>query len=467
MSAVITEYDSGEREPIQALKNYGVGIDTHSKFIAVCVLVKEGADVIKYERDFPTSWKALVEARQWIVDVIRTKSIPSVIAIEPLHYSIESTGTYHLPVLKAFGGTPSVVNPLLASPSRRKTDKLDAKLLAYQNMTGLWPESFVISDEVQELRVIMRQRRFHLQMATSISNRINNFVLRFGHTLGSLESVTSLKNRALIEDMCDGKFIPSEYVCPDGFPTEVKIVIKSMYADYDLHREKMHEYSVQAVKRAKAMSWDIGQGRSVSGKELFAHFLTIPGIGEMTALVWLSQIVTPARFKTAKQISAYCGCDPSLKVSAGKVTAQTRRKGNQEIHYALVKCASSLIQKHSEPLGQWGYSIYRRNVKGGWKKACSAVARRLAVAMYYVHKLAVDFSYEKYNFFDIPEVTVIPIEMMNLGRFEKTLKSNGLATSQDVLNAYYSGQLANARGIGKRCLEVVRVWIDQNKEMEK
>lgn len=460
----ITDGDWGESEPIQALKDYGVGIDTHSKFIAVCVLVKEGGNVIKYERDFPTSWKALKDARQWIIDVIQAKSIPTVLNIEPLHYSIESTGTYHIPVLKALGGTPSVVNPLLASPSRRKTDKLDAKLLAYQNMTGLWPESFIVDDQVQELRVIMRQRRFHQQMATSIANRINNFILRFGHTLGSLESVTSMKSRALIEDMCDGKYIPSEYVCPDGFPDEVKCVIKSMYADFDLHKEKMHEYTKQALKRAKSIEWDVGDNRTISGKKLFEHFLTIPGVGEMTTLVWLSQIVTPARFKTAKQIAAYCGCDPSLKVSAGKVTAQTRRKGNQDIHYALVKCSSALIQKHTEPLGQWGYGIYRRNLKGGWKKACSAVARRLAVAMYYVHKLCVDFSYEKYKFYDIPAVTVIPLELMNLGRFEKSLKNNGFTNSQEIIDAYYNGQLANMKGIGSRCLEAIRCWLDQNKK---
>lgn len=463
----IIDSEWGNREPIQALKDYGVGIDTHSKFIAVCVLVKEGYNVIKYERDFPTSWKALKEARNWVVDVIRTKSVPTVLNIEPLHYSIESTGTYHLPVLKAFGGTPSVVNPLLASPSRRKTDKLDAKLLAYQNMTGLWPESFVISDKIQELRIIMRQRQFHQQMATSIANRINNYILRFGHTLGSIDSVTSIKSRALIEDMCDGHFIPSDYICPDGFPDEVKSVIKSMYADYDTHKEKAHEYTKQALKLAKAINWEIGEGRTISGKKLFAHFLTIPGIGEITTLIWLSQIVTPTRFKTAKQVAAYCGCDPSLKVSAGKVTAQTRRKGNQEIHYALVKCASALIQKHNEPLGQWGYGIYRRNLKGGWKKACSAVARRLAVAMFYVHKLGVDFSYEKYKFYEVPKVVLVPIEHMSLGRFEKCLKENGFSNSQDIAEAYYNGQLANAKGIGSRCLEVVRTWLDQNKLNQK
>ncbi len=40
---------------------------------------------------------------------------------------IESTGGYHLAVVRALGGEPSVVNALPASPCKRKTDNLDAR----------------------------------------------------------------------------------------------------------------------------------------------------------------------------------------------------------------------------------------------------------------------------------------------------------------------------------------------------
>lgn len=72
-------------------------------------------NVHKFENTFDTTWYGLKNAKDWVIDIIKTKSIPTVNP-EPLIYTIESTGTYHLPVIKAFGGNPSIANPLLASP---------------------------------------------------------------------------------------------------------------------------------------------------------------------------------------------------------------------------------------------------------------------------------------------------------------------------------------------------------------
>ena len=64
----------------------------------------------------------------------------------PLHYCIESTSTYHLPVLLAWEGTPSVVNPSIAGATKKKTDKLDARLLAVHDLTGIWRPFYVVPE---------------------------------------------------------------------------------------------------------------------------------------------------------------------------------------------------------------------------------------------------------------------------------------------------------------------------------
>ncbi len=48
------------------IRPYGVGIDTHSKFIAVCVLLKEEKNVVRYEKNFPTAWASMLMARDWV-----------------------------------------------------------------------------------------------------------------------------------------------------------------------------------------------------------------------------------------------------------------------------------------------------------------------------------------------------------------------------------------------------------------
>lgn len=123
-------------ETVTPLRDYGIGIDVHRRCIQVCCLVKTADGVERFERECSTDWADLVGARQWAHGVLRSSCAHPVLTAE-LRYTLESTGCYHCPVMLAWGGRPSIVNPNLASPSRRKTDVLDARLPACHSLTGL------------------------------------------------------------------------------------------------------------------------------------------------------------------------------------------------------------------------------------------------------------------------------------------------------------------------------------------
>ena len=107
---------------VQQTKSYGVGIDTHSKFIQVSVLVKRDMKFYEYRHEFPTDWNSLVDARSWVLRIISSCSEPVPdLSNSPLHYCLESTSTYHLPVIMAWEGTPSIVNPTLAGSTKQKS----------------------------------------------------------------------------------------------------------------------------------------------------------------------------------------------------------------------------------------------------------------------------------------------------------------------------------------------------------
>jgi len=473
MNDVLEKLNVENGAEVRPLYDYGVGIDTHRDFIQVCVLVRAGGVIRMYESEHRTTWKDLVNAGKWIIDTIREKAIPT-IEPGPLRYTIESTSTYHLPVIKAVKGKPCIVNPVLAGTYKRKTDVLDARLLAYQCMTGLWPESFVIPPNIEELRLLMKQRHYHSRECTAITNRINNYILRFGHTLGSYKSVQSMENRAIIEDMCCEDYVYKEnclvleagqFICPDGLPHEVKKILKDMFYEYDSHVEKEKYYLKLALKVAKKINWETDSGY-VKGDVLIKNLLTVPSVGDLTALVWLCEIVTPLRFETAAQLAAYCGCDPSLKVSAGKVTSQTRRKGNTKLHSQLYKIAGTCINRHCEPFGQWGFAISKKHAKGGYKKASGAVARRLAVSLYYVHKQNVPFSYDKYNFYKI-DVPFMPLSDMGFNkRLENILTSNGLTDSKVIVESFLVGKIHELKGLGKKSARDIDTWIQLNKNFK-
>lgn len=461
-------------EEVQTTKAYGVGIDTHSKFIYVTVLVKENFTVMKYDRTFPTTWECLNNAREWIKEILMSKPNPplKMTEIEPIRYTIESTSVYHLPVLRALGGQPSVVNPLLASPARRKTDALDAKTLAYQNMTGLWPVSYVVGDEFHTLRVLLAQRTTHRKQAAKLSNQINNYLLRFGYTVGRDGSVTQTNAvRTMVEDLCLDK--RPEYIeenpeiCIDDLPDEMKDFFKEMYSMYDYERQKQKFFERKAIDYAKKMWFPIDGGAISEGKTLIEHLCSVPGVGEICAVTWLSIICDPIRFPNSKAISAFCGLDPSLKVSAGKVTSITKRGGNKDLHILLNNCASVLVRNRKEPFGIWGYQLYMNSQK--WKKAVSAVARKICVAMYWVNKKDEPFTYDGYKITTQHETINITLDELcaiepAFNKYKKLLQGEFIFDTETLTDKYNKCELKHIKGCGKKFNELVHGFIFNQKK---
>lgn len=444
---------------VQTLRSYGIGIDTHSKFIHVCVMVHENASVKKYEHPFGTTWNQLLAAKVWALDVLHSKPIPAITEsdIAEFHYTIESTGCYHFPVLKALGGTPSVINPLLASPSRRKTDALDAKLLCYQNMTGLWPESFQYSDEVCELRVMVNERIKMQALRTNTGNRANNYLLRFGFTYGQNGNVLSDKtNRSYTDRLCEGSVLEGETNIGKPLPEYARVIVKSLAEQFDSYDIQIAELEKKIYNRICQLEWNTERGK-IPGKEMIEYLESVPGVGRWTAIMFLVYIVDIMRFPNKKAIAAYCGLDPSLKISAGKVTSTVKRGGRKELHRVLLSAGGSVMRKKGDFYGQWGYEIYSRS--GSWKKAANAVARRVCVALFYVARRAEKFSYDKYRFYERPEIPELALEICyhiepRLGRYRKIIDESGISNLQQLYNGVKDGWLMKLPGIGKTFYQI-------------
>ena len=452
---------------IQYTKDYGVGIDCHSRFLQISVLVKNGPSVFEYRNQFDTDWQSVVNAKEWVVSVIETNSSPFVHITDELHYCIESTSVYHVVVLKAWKGMPSVINPSIAGSTKKKTDVLDAKMLAVQDLTGIWPSSFIPSAEVDQLRLLLAERNNFNVLSTRISNRINNSLLKFGYTVGRDGSVTkSVKVREMIEDQISDN--PSDHynVCPEGIPENVKCVFIEEYRQYDKYRELVHDYDKRIRSMVCSMNWETADSE-IPGRQMLKILCSAPGIGEQTAILWLAKIVTPRRFRNEKALAAYCSLDPSLKVSAGKVTSTVKRGGCKDLHSALCVAASNLVRRHNEPFGRWGYNIAVNS--GRWKKGISAVARKLAVALYFMSLRGEEFSYEKYRMMTEPAVIDISIEELAnkdpaFKRYVRILISGNIHTTKQLVHSYYLCDLTNIKGLGKKFYGLLKEFIENQEK---
>jgi hypothetical protein len=361
-----------------------LGIDCHSRFFQVCLLIPDYAAhrVRRFERAVPACHDALVDAKPWVTAILQGQGLPT----DPFRYTLESTACYHLPLVLAWQGRPSIINPLLAGQSRRKTDVLDARTLAYHSLTGLWPDSYIPSLRVQELRALARARR--MAMTTGHRHLLSNaaLLLTWGHTLTALGSLADGSVRPIIEDLIEGRPLQGEsrrHINATPLPKPIADLIRANYARFDEAGERAKQLQKAVLAGIEALHWPTAGG-TVPGKALLDNLQTIPGVGAQTAACWLLEVGDVSRFPNAKAAVAYAGFDPSLKVSAGKVTQHVRRKGNTILHRAFIQAAQSVLWRNRESIGQWGQAIRQKHARGGHAKAVGAVGRRLVRCAYHV-----------------------------------------------------------------------------------
>lgn len=443
---------------VEVTKDYGVGIDCHRDFIYVCILIKRGFKVKPVFNQFNTDWNSLVKGKKWCQEKLGEFSDPPVDLSKPIHYVLESTAQYHTPVTLAWEGTPTIINPSIAGASKRKTDRLDARNLAHFDLNGTWRESYVPSMEIRELRLLIRERNQYMREATRCGNSINNSILGFGLTVGRDGSVVSNSAvRAIVEDQLSDNPSVRDDICPTGIPADVRTVLRERYQLHDQCKAKATELQEQISRKILSMNWETGIS-TMRGDELLALLTTAPHVGELTSMVFMAFIITPRRFPNSKAIAAYCGLDPSLKISAGKVTSTVKRGGHKALHGALCMCASTLVSSHNEMFGRWGYQLYCKC--GKWKKAVNAVARKLASALYFIWLTEQPFSYDRYNIareievFDIP-VTDLPLLNHDFQRYIKHLHEAEITTTKQMANAYLSCTLGSVKGLGKKFFSIL------------
>ena len=140
-----------------------------------------------------------MRATVWTMEVLG-----SLAQADVLRCCIESTGAYQMPVLCAWKAIPCVVNPLLANPTRRKTDVLDARMLAHHSITGIWKPSFIPTESAQALRVLWAARAEALRAATRANNRLNKYGIGYA---GSQSAVAAKRSAGALHNISSRQVI--------------------------------------------------------------------------------------------------------------------------------------------------------------------------------------------------------------------------------------------------------------------
>lgn len=218
------------------------------------------------------------------------------------------------------------------------------------------------------------------------------------------------------------------------------------------------------IHRVDALTWRIGGGRTASGCQLRSNLQSIPGVGTQTVTTWLAEVGDVTRFGSVNKLLAYAGLDPSGQISAGKVTGTKPRKGNARLHGALRHAARAMLSRApSCKFAMWARGYMGRHSRAGKLKAIRALARRVGKALYYCHLKNELFDDSGYHaLLSESSYPLCPVEEMGLSvRVVGILKGNGLHTSRQVVDAFYS-DLGRRPGCGKVTVQAVATWINSH-----
>jgi transposase len=237
--------------------------------------------------------------------------------------------------------------------STRKSDKLDAQVLAEFLAMDMIPEAYRPTPRQREHRTLVRQRHYVQRRITSVKNKLRRKLADYNADLKRLFNSPGREYLATLEVSSADRFV------------------------IDRLREEL-EHHEQQLKAADAELARFAGAASVAEREAREVLDTMPCVATVTIDVVLAEVADVRRFRSQKRVASYSGLIPGIRASAGKEKQLgITKEGSRLLRWALVQTAWRLVGKTR----RWG-SIYQKlKARCGAKKAIVAVARRVLCVM--------------------------------------------------------------------------------------
>lgn len=280
----------------------------------------------------------------------------------PMRVALEACGNsfWMADQLAAFGHDVRVVDPnrtKAIGSGLIKNDKLDARWLARLCQADVLAEVHVPSYEQRMARLPITTRDCLVRSRTRLINAARSLLAAEGQNIGAAAPTRFLT----LVDAASEEF-------PPGLLEGVQPLLCSIAALNDSIEERN-----QAVRQ------------SAANDPVVCLLQTVPGVGPISASAFVSSVADPQRFPSGRAVGAYLGLVPRLYES-GKTSRRgsITKHGNSQARWALTMAANGLLRSKTDShLQRWARELVERV---GRKKACVAVARKLAAVMWAVWK---------------------------------------------------------------------------------
>lgn len=268
---------------------------------------------------------------------------------------------------------PEVKRLVLVHPQRvkaiasakLKNDRVDSATLAHLLRCDLLPESWKADRGTQARRQQVRLRATLVRHRTRLKNQVHAVL----HQQGLRSPVTDVFGKR-------GRLWLAEVKLPVQARESVNVCLRLL----DGYSEEIQKQNLQLSEKAK--------------QDKRAEWLmTIPGIGECSAMMLLAEIGDIGRFQDKEALCSYAGLVPRVRESAGKAArGGITRQGSPWMRWILVEAAQ--VATRCSPAAKRYYERLAR--KKHKHVARVALARKLLIAVYALLRDGVMFDEQKF-----------------------------------------------------------------------
>jgi len=248
---------------------------------------------------------------------------------------------------------------------KQKTDRQDAQLILRLLLEDRFPQIWVPSSENRDLRQLLWHRHRMVQARTRIMNQLQAVALNEG--LRCKKKLWRERGRQQLESF--------------------RLAPWASRRRRDL-LELMDRLNPTIAELTQAVEYEAE--KCPQAQRLRTH----PGVGSLTALAFVLIIGKAERFSCGKQVASYLGLAP-LEESSGnrRRLGHITKQGSSMLRFLLVEAAQVTVR--SDP--QWRSRYFHLMMRRGRKTAKLAMARRLAVSLYWMWRKG--WEYEQFKKF--------------------------------------------------------------------
>jgi transposase len=242
---------------------------------------------------------------------------------------------------------------------KQKTDRQDAQHILRLMLKDDFPQIWVPSGENRDLRQLLWHRHRMVQARTRIMNQLQAVALNEG--IRCKKRLWREQGREQLESF--------------------RLAPWASRRRHDL-LELLDRLNPTIGALSQAIEQEVE--KCPEAQRLRTH----PGVGPLTALAFVLIIGKPDRFQCGKQIASYLGLVP-LEDSSGnrRRLGHITKQGNSLLRFLLVEAA----QVTARSLPEWRSKYVHLTMRRGRKIAKVALARKLAVRLYWMMRKGWDY----------------------------------------------------------------------------